>query len=121
VIPKRRVHYGAIDLPLARETFIQHALVEREYQPPPHRGARTDDSFLQHNRRLLAELRDIESKRRRRDVLLGPEAMYAFYDARLPPSVCNGPSFEKWRRKAERRNPDVLRMKRSDVVFPTRS
>jgi len=28
VIPKRRVHYGAIDVALARETFIQHALVE---------------------------------------------------------------------------------------------
>ena len=64
----------------------------------------------------LEELAAFEHKSRRRDVLLGPEAIYSFYDARLPPNVCNGPSFEKWRRKAERRNPDVLRMQRSNVM-----
>ncbi len=116
IIPRRRVHYAKIDLPLARETFIQHALVEREYQPPPHHGDRPTDSFLYHNHGLIDELSAFENKSRRRDVLIGSEAVYAFYDARLPPSVCNGPSFEKWRRKAERRNPDVLRMQRSDVM-----
>ena len=118
IVPKRRVHFGRIDLPLARETFIQHALVEGDYRSPSPRHASDTEAgdALQHNRALIAHLRDAEHKARRRDLLVGPEAMYAFYDSRLPPDVCNGPAFEKWLRKAQRRNPEVLHMHREDVL-----
>ncbi len=118
IVPKRRVHYGRIDLPLARETFIQHALVEGDYQSPAARGQSrsASDDVLSANRALIASMRDFEHKARRRDVFIGPEAMFAFYDSRLPPNVCNGPSFEKWRRRAERRNPNVLRLQPNDVM-----
>ena len=118
IIPKRRVHFGRIDLPLARETFIQHALVEGDYRSPSPRHASQIgvSDALEHNRELIAQLRDAEHKARRRDLLVGPEAMYAFYDERLPPDVCNGPAFEKWLRKSQRRKPDILRMRRDDVL-----
>src|SRR5439155_1838195 len=93
IIPKRRVHYGKVDPALAREMFIHHALVEGEY--------RADAPFAVHNRALVEDLKTIEAKRRRRDVLVDPAMIFAFYDRHIPAGVFNGPLFEKWRRQAE--------------------
>ena len=124
IVPKRRVHFGRINPELAREVFIHFALVEGEYEPHlgrhgPAGADRQGDSavgFLQHNRNLLQELRTLEAKSRRRDVMVDSDVRYAFYDQRIPPGVFNGPLFEKWRRQAEQRDPHVLFMSREDLV-----
>jgi len=111
IVPKRRVHFGKIDPELAREVFIQHALVEGDYRPPDG-----DAEFAKHNRSLIQETRTLEAKSRRRDVMEPPEAIFAFYADRIPAEVCNGPQFEKWRRHAERSRPDLLHMTRDDLL-----
>jgi ATP-dependent helicase HrpA len=106
--PRRRVHYGGIDARHAREIFIRAALVAGEYD--------SRAPFFLHNRRLLSEIRELEHKSRRQDVLVDEDRMFAFFDARIPPDVVNGQGFEHWRREAERENPRLLFMSREDLM-----
>lgn len=109
----RRVHYGPIEPGGSRELFIHHALVEGEW--------RTKAPFLEHNRQLVAEVEKVESKVRKRDVLVDVQQRFAFYDQRLPADVYSGATFEKWWKEAQSRTPRLLHMKREDLVQVERS
>lgn len=108
LIAHRRVHFGAIDPKQAREIFIRAALVAGEYE--------SQAPFLAHNRALLDEIRELEHKSRRQDVLVDEEKMYSFFDARLAADIVNGHGFEKWRRTAEQDDPKILFMSRDDLM-----
>ncbi|HEY0634686.1 MAG TPA: ATP-dependent RNA helicase HrpA [Gammaproteobacteria bacterium] len=108
LIAKRRVNYGPIDPTLSRELFIRHALVGGDY--------RSEAPCLKHNRALLEEVEQLEAKSRRRDLLVDEQTLFAFYDAKLPPHIYSGKSFEKWRREAERDHPRLLFMSRDDLL-----
>ena len=108
LIPRRRVHFGSIDVKQSREIFIRAALVLGD--------ADSKAGFFVHNRALLEEIRELEHKSRRQDVLVDEEKMYAFFDSRLPADIVNGHGFEKWRRDAERENAKLLFMARDDLM-----
>ncbi len=76
IVERRKVNYGRINPGEAREIFIRSALVEGDL--PPRYG------FLEHNRRLVEGIEELESKTRRRDLLLDDEAIFDFYDRKLP-------------------------------------
>jgi ATP-dependent helicase HrpA len=102
--PRRRVSFGRIDPRIARDVFIRDALVP---------GAlATKGAFLAHNRRLVAEVADLEHKARRQDVLVDDETIARFYDQRGPEDVHSLAGFEQWREKAERNDPSALHMTR---------
>jgi len=100
ITPRRKVSYGRIDPVISREIFIRHALVYGEY--------RTGAEFFRHNAGLIAEIEALEAKGRRRDILADEALLYDFFDVLIPAQVVNGHSFEKWRRKAEQKNPKCL-------------
>lgn len=100
VVGRRRVNYGPVDPVVARQIFIREALVEGHYES---RGA-----FQKHNLDLIGEVDELEAKSRRRDILVDPETLYAFYDERLPDYISNGATFEKWRKGAEHKQPKLL-------------
>ena len=106
----RRTSYGKVDPVAARELFIQHALVEGDWQ--------TQHRFFVHNRDLLAEIDALEERGRRRDLLVGDEELYAFYDARIPAEVVSAQHFDTWWKTARRERPDLLTLSRADVVRP---
>lgn len=110
LVPRRLVNYGPIDPPTARQVFILQALVEGRF--------RTAAPFFARNRQLVNEIRRLEAKVRRRDLLVEPQQVYAFYDARLPAEVYDGPSFEAWFRHAEQHRRHQLLMARPDVTNP---
>ncbi len=104
LVARRRVSLGAIDPATARAVFIREALVP---------GAlKTRGAFLAHNRRLVAEVAELEHKARRQDVLVDEETIVAFYAERLPAEVHSLATFERWREEAERGNPQVLHLTR---------
>lgn len=108
IVPKRRVGYGAINPEHAREIFIREALVAGEYAENPQ--------FLQQNRRLIEEIKALENKTRRQDVLVDEEKIFEFYAAHIPLDVRSGKSFEKWRRQAEQSNPQALYLTREMLM-----
>ncbi len=91
-----------------REMFIQHGLVEEDWQTPA--------KFFKHNQQLIEQLEELSAKSRRRDFLLGEEARYEFYDSRIPPHAYDGARLRKWLRKVERQQPDILHMSQADLL-----
>ncbi|WP_374009978.1 ATP-dependent RNA helicase HrpA [Leifsonia sp. LS-T14] len=102
IIPRRRVQYARIDAGLSRELFIRHALVDGEWD--------SHQAFDRANRTLRAELRELEERTRRRDILNDDEAVFEFYDKRIPVDVVSTRSFEGWWKKARQETPDLLTM-----------
>jgi ATP-dependent helicase HrpA len=100
LVSGRTVAYGAIDKAVSRELFIRHALVEGEW--------RTQHPFLRHNRALLDELTQMEERARRRDIVIDDDALFDFYDQRIPPRVVSTRHFDSWWRKRAARDPELL-------------
>lgn len=114
IVPKRRVQLARFDRPFARELFVRHALVEGEWDAASLDKRLT--AFERRNLELRRRLEKIEERERRRDILVGDEAVYRFYDARIPSDVFDVRSFEAWWREAAQRTPRLLDMTESDLV-----
>ena len=114
IIPKRRVQLARFDRPFARELFVRHALVEGEWDSS-HLDKRLT-AFERRNLELRRRLEKIEERERRRDILVGDEAVYRFYDARIPRDVFDARSFETWWKDASARTPRLLDMTEADLV-----
>lgn len=108
LVARRKVNFGPIDPQLAREIFIRGALVQGEYA--------SRAPFLAHNRRLIAEVEEIEHRARRRDVLVDEEVVFDFFDERIPAGVHSGRTFEKWRTQVERDTPLLLHLRKEDLM-----
>jgi len=108
VYQQRRVHYGPLDPARAREIFIREALVAGEYE--------TRAPFFAHNQKLVREIRELEHRSRRLDVLVDDELIHAFYDGLIPADVATGAAFEHWRLEAERDRPKLLYLVRDELM-----
>ncbi len=106
--PKKRVHYGPMNVTESREVFIREALVNGEFN--------TQAPFFAHNQKLIADIEALEHKARRPDVLVDDELIFAFYDERIPAGIHNGAAFEHWRKEAEREQPKLLYLKKDDLM-----
>jgi ATP-dependent helicase HrpA len=108
VYQQRRVAYGPLDAARAREIFIREALVAGEYE--------TRANFYAHNQRTVREIRELEHRTRRLDVLVDDELIFAFYDRLIPADVTGGATFERWRGEAERTQPKLLFLERDELM-----
>jgi len=108
----RRVNFGRVDLPAAREIFIREALVNGELPDDMMRRL----PFLAHNQKQIAKVEELEHKSRRQDVLVDDELIYNYYDQQLPREVCSGATLEKWVREASRANPRLLHLSRDELM-----
>jgi ATP-dependent helicase HrpA len=108
IVTDRTVQYGRIDPVLSRELFIRRALVEGEWE--------TRHEFVASNARLVEEVEALEHRARRRDILAGDEARFAFFDARIPEDVVSAAHFDRWWREERLREPDLLTYTRDVLV-----
>ncbi|MEU5938150.1 ATP-dependent RNA helicase HrpA [Micromonospora sp. NPDC047548] len=108
LVTSRKVNFGRIDPALSRELFIRHALVEGDWQ--------AHHQFWRDNQRLLTEIEELENRARRRDILVDDEAIFAFYDQRIPADVVSGQHFDSWWRKTRREQPELLTFTRELLV-----
>ncbi len=104
----KRVNFGRVDLPAAREIFIREALVQGDWD--------TKLPFLAHNQKLIAQVQELEHKSRRQDVLVDDELIHAFYDQQLPRDVCSGATLEKWYREEVKKQPKLLHLTREELM-----
>ncbi len=128
IIPRRRAQLARFDRPMARELFVRHALVDGDWDPSGLDKRLT--AFERRNIELRRRLEKIEERERRRDILVGDEAVFSFYDTRIPRDVFDVRSFEKWWRDAAATTPRLLDMTEEDLLgdaaraeahdFPTR-
>jgi ATP-dependent helicase HrpA len=108
VIAQRKINYGRIDPETSRELFIRNALVEGDW--------RTHHKFFAENRKLLAEVEELEHRARRRDILVDDETLFDFYDERVPEHVVSGAHFDSWWKKKQREDPEALDFEHSMLI-----
>ena len=97
VSDKRSLHYGPLAPVESRELLIREGLIACRYSQFP--------AFLKHNQRLVRELEELESRTRRRDILVDEQVLFEFYDAKLPDDAYTAGRLQSWLK----RNPDAER------------
>jgi ATP-dependent helicase HrpA len=108
IVADRTVLLHRIDPVMARELFIRHALVEGDWQTRHH--------FFRDNAKLIEEAAALEQRARRRGLVAGEDALFAFYDARVPGDVVSARHFDTWWKKARHETPDLLSLKLDDLL-----
>lgn len=104
IVEGRKVHYHRIHPEEARSIFIRSALVEGEIQG--------SYGFLDHNRKLIEQIEEIENMTRRRDLLVDEEKIYQFYDRKLP-DFADARSLERFVKEG---GDALLRMTEKDLL-----
>ncbi|MEB3068225.1 ATP-dependent RNA helicase HrpA [[Mycobacterium] vasticus] len=105
---RRRVGYARVEPVVARELFIRHALVERDWVSR-HR-------FLADNAALLGELQELQDRVRRSDLIVDDDTVYDLYDSRIPAEVISARHFDGWWRKQRHRTPELLTFTREELL-----
>lgn len=100
LVADRPVQFWKIDPVLSRELFIRHALVEGDWKTRHH--------FFARNRRALAEVEELETRLRRRDLRVSDQDLFEFYDSRIPAPVVSERHFDSWWKKTRHESPDLL-------------
>ncbi|MFB2597151.1 DUF3418 domain-containing protein [Herbiconiux sp. P17] len=109
IVARRRIQFARVDAEYARELFIRHALVEGDWE--------SQQAFDRANRAFRRDLEQLEERSRRRDILLDDEAVFEFYQARIPRDVVSQRTFEGWWKRARHDDPDLLTMT-ADTLLP---
>jgi ATP-dependent helicase HrpA len=108
LVEGRTVHLDRIDRDRARELFVLHALVRGEWD--------THHAFVARNDERIAEVRSLEDRLRRRDVLVEEDALFDFFDERIPGDVTDVRRFDRWWRDQVGERPDLLDLSVDDIV-----
>jgi len=108
IIKRRKMDFAPIDAVVSREIFIQSALVEKQLN--------TKAGFYHHNNKLVEEINLLETKTRRRDILVDPQVLFQFYEELIPADICGAVAFEKWRSSAEQDQSDLLYLNREQLM-----
>ncbi|HEY0716518.1 MAG TPA: ATP-dependent RNA helicase HrpA [Streptosporangiaceae bacterium] len=110
IVTARQVGYARVDPKAARELFIQHALVEGDWS--------TGHRFFHHNRELLDQGEELERRARRRGLVVDDEALYDFYEQRIPAQVTSARHFDSWWKKTRAQTPDLLTFSPDQITGP---
>ncbi len=113
IVTSRKVDFGRIDPRQSRDLFLGHALVEGDWD--------THHEFVATNARTVEKVRTLEDRARRRDILVGENALFDFFDERVPPDVVSGRHFDSWWKKARRDDPTLLDFRIRMLVHPDAS
>ncbi len=103
----RLVDFGTIDAGNAREMFIDEALVQGKLK--------SRLKFFNHNRRLIRDIERLESKARKRDILVESRALHDFYDQFLPADVTSEIELRAFVTESDR-NAKLLELTRDELM-----
>ena len=112
LVEARTRDYSRIDPVESRAIFIREGLIAGAFPSPL-------PPFLAATLTRIRTLLKAEEKTRQHGILFDPEAAYAFYDARLPPTVCNATDLRHWLKLQPPETAARLEMRDSDLP-PTR-
>ncbi len=109
IIDNRRVHFGRINPPRAREIMIREGLLGDGFRVKPH--------CLKHLETLREEVRLIELKLRRPDQVWCEEGVFEFFDRLIPKDCCTAKAFLRWAGKTEKENPAALHVPAEEAMY----
>ena len=108
LVTGRRVRFAPVSRDGAREVFVRSGLVECGYA--------CAHAFVERNARELERLRVVEHKLRSPGAVVSDDAVFAFYDARIPSHVVDGRTFEEWLSGLDEDAVRALELGREDIA-----
>lgn len=108
----RRIDFSKLDSVEARSLLIRRALVEGEIASEMEKQL----AFFVHNKKLIAEIENLEHRARRQDVLIDDELIYAFYEQHLPAHITSATALLHWYQEEKIKQPQILYLKREDLM-----
>jgi len=114
IVARRRAQFSKVDPAYARELFIRHALMDGDWDLD--RLDRRLSAFDRANRALRTKLAELEERTRRRDLLYDDEAVFDFYQRRIPAEITSQRLFETWWRTARLKDPELLTMTAENLI-----
>ncbi|SDB84200.1 ATP-dependent helicase HrpA [Raineyella antarctica] len=108
IIGRRQVAYGGVDPVAAREIFLRSALVEGQWHTRHH--------FWSRNEATRRRAEELEERTRRRDIVVDDQAIFDFYDARVPADICTVAGFDAWWRRKRQQDDAFLDLAMDDLV-----
>ncbi len=113
IVEGRTINLRRVDVPMARELFIHHALIDGELSDTDGLSHRP---FVSENAAVLNEVAALEARARTRDLVDEREALFEFYDRRLGQDVTSIGHFNRWWKKAESDDARCLHLSVGDLV-----
>lgn len=108
VVARRPTRLSGKDPALARELLIREGLCQGRAKAKP--------DFLRHNLALLEEIEDIGERSRKIDAAIDEEALFRFYDEKLPQDCLNMASVRAWAKKEAAQGSRGLYLRESDLM-----
>mgnify|MGYP002741654869 CR=1 FL=1 len=93
----------------AREMFIRSGLVEG--------GWHARHTFVERNRELLEDTAEVERRQRTHGILADDQALFDFYDERLPEKITSAAAFDNWWKHQRQDTPKLLDFTR-ELLLP---
>lgn len=93
----------------AREMFIRSGLVEG--------GWHARHAFVERNRELLEDTAEVERRKRTHGILADDQALFDFYDERLPEKITSAAAFDNWWKHQRQDTPKLLDFTR-ELLLP---
>ena len=93
----------------AREMFIRSGLVEG--------GWHARHAFVERNRELLEDTAEVERRQRSHGILADDQALFDFYDERLPEKITSAAAFDNWWKHQRQDTPKLLDFTR-ELLLP---
>ena len=100
LVAARRIDYSRIDPAACRELFIRHALIAGDWK--------TRHAFMARNDRVVDQVRALEDRARRADLLVDEGVVFDFFDRRVGAEVASASRFDRWWARAGRSDPGLL-------------
>jgi ATP-dependent helicase HrpA len=118
VVAGRRILLDRVNPELARELFIQHALVDPGWPEQVSTAVERfiDTDVIRANEQVVQQAEDIEARARRRDVVAGMEARFDFFDRRVPADVTTVKRFNAWWRRTGAADPHAVALTLADLL-----
>ena len=110
IVDGRRISYARINLPAAREIMIRDGIMERKLRDKP--------AFIRHLEDMREEVRTVEAKLRRRDLIWCSEGVFNFFAEQIPKDCASEKALRNWRDKEEKKNEECLFIPYEDCVYP---
>lgn len=114
ILSRQAVVFESIDAQLSRQIFVQQALAEGQLRPQSKLLTLAD--FWRHNQQLIDQVKRLEEKTRRRDLLVDELALADFYQRNLPEKINSRRALQIWLLKYPKRQ-ESLFLKRSEVLL----
>lgn len=110
VVAGRRILLDRVNPELSREMLIQNALVDPDWPEIVSVNVERFQNLdvIQGNQEMIDQANGIEARARRTDLVAGQEAIFEFYDERLPDDITSIKRFNAWWRRARSSQPDAI-------------